>query len=609
MATFTSTQSGPWNDPATWGGGGFPQNAGDIANIGTTPGTSHIVTYNLSLDAELGAVTVGATSGIGTPVLQFARDMNTKLTLGHQDLLINQSGWGKVGESGLVIPKNYTAQLVWHTTADNAKGINLAAGGKLTVYGDPTYYGSKYDYLLATQVVIPAAGNAVTITITGNYAANFLAGQELLIHKGGTYASYINDFARLAVVSAANNGANADISCTVTERPAALTCLVGADVLHVSRNVLLYLLNYNPSLGQWNSNRPRMANANAVNTQNVDINDAVFAGWNTAIAGVCKQFNGVVRNSDRLSPRQGTVDGVIFSLNYGVYPALWSTVSGFICACNYAVNGGLDTTFAGSVFGNGIGIKNYSINCIMSGYYYNNGQAIASPLNCMVTGSVGFDRFGNTRNNTYDFSYAQDGGYGRNICKVINAKVPTSPSFQYRNIPVTWQGRYQFEHYQQVANAHYVADAFGDLLKVLADGSGVVPSQRAGGSRYVEQVTPQSNCNTTNYLEILNVRVWAAAGVSKTYTFYIQNNFGKTLTDSMLALYADYLDNNPSGTGHLSTVQSSGVSIAQRANQADWSQSISVTVTPQVEGWVNLYLRLMDGTAASLWVDPMMAVS
>ena len=41
MATYTSTQTGLWNDSTTWGGGGYPV-AGDIANI------SHEVVYNIT---------------------------------------------------------------------------------------------------------------------------------------------------------------------------------------------------------------------------------------------------------------------------------------------------------------------------------------------------------------------------------------------------------------------------------------------------------------------------------------------------------------------------------------------------------------------------------
>ena len=42
MATYTSTQTGLWNDSATWGGGGYPDTAGDIANV------RHKVEYNIT---------------------------------------------------------------------------------------------------------------------------------------------------------------------------------------------------------------------------------------------------------------------------------------------------------------------------------------------------------------------------------------------------------------------------------------------------------------------------------------------------------------------------------------------------------------------------------
>lgn len=44
MATYTSTKDGPWNDPATWGGGGFPQLTNDVFNIG------HLVTMNVQFN-------------------------------------------------------------------------------------------------------------------------------------------------------------------------------------------------------------------------------------------------------------------------------------------------------------------------------------------------------------------------------------------------------------------------------------------------------------------------------------------------------------------------------------------------------------------------------
>jgi hypothetical protein len=45
MGTYTSTKDGPWNDPATWGGGGGPRLTTDVFNIG------YLMTLNLQFDS------------------------------------------------------------------------------------------------------------------------------------------------------------------------------------------------------------------------------------------------------------------------------------------------------------------------------------------------------------------------------------------------------------------------------------------------------------------------------------------------------------------------------------------------------------------------------
>ena len=141
MATFTSVINGNWNDGATWGnaspgtkGVDWPGNAGDVVNIG------HTVTYNVSEANQLGQININAGG-----LLTFSASMNTMLTLGHQDIVINNGGELRVGASGAVIDKSCLAELIWNTTSDNAKGIDVKAGGKLTIYDDPSYFGSDFD--------------------------------------------------------------------------------------------------------------------------------------------------------------------------------------------------------------------------------------------------------------------------------------------------------------------------------------------------------------------------------------------------------------------------------------------------------------------------------
>jgi hypothetical protein len=607
MATYTSVQNGNWNNSATWGGSGYPSAAGDIANIG------HTVTYNVVSTTALGAITIN-----NNGILTFSPTMSTKLTLGHQEITINSGGELRVGASGAVIPQAYTAELIWTTTSDNAKGINLAASGKLTIYGDPTYYGSKFDYILATQVVIPAATNAVTVTVAGNYATNFVAGQELLIHKGGTYASYINDFARLAVVSAANNGANTDISCTVTERPAALTCLVGADVLNVSRNVLLYKLSYNANLGQTNSNRPRLTNSNTVGNNNINIYDAIWGGWYNVIAGNNIIFNGVIRNGNigASTPYYGSISGIIFSCTNGVDGGINVPISAMLLAnSNSGCRGlvGLQSIISGAIFGNLRGIS-YCDDALVTGPIYANGTGFAGGIHTF-TGKLGYNQNDVAMpNGTSDLSF-NPLSPSTVMVKLLNAKVTAGgPSIGARN-SLLYPGRFLFEHYQQVANAHYIADAFGDVTKVSADGSGTRPTQRVGGSAEVCEALAQSNCASAAYLDILPpingpqpLRLWGMANVSKTYRFYLQTDF-TALAKSALVLYADYLDQGSGG--HLATVSSStSGNFTTRANQSDWSQYVEVTVTPAQDGYITLYLRLMGyESGKKVWVDPLPSVA
>src|SRR5512139_2954997 len=121
MAAFTSTQTGNWNDGGTWGntspgskGTDWPGNTGDTATVSS----GHTVTYNVSEANEMGLVTVNG-------LLTFATASNTKLTMGHVDISIGATGEVRIGAAGAVIGASYTAEVLWNTTADLAKGWNI----------------------------------------------------------------------------------------------------------------------------------------------------------------------------------------------------------------------------------------------------------------------------------------------------------------------------------------------------------------------------------------------------------------------------------------------------------------------------------------------------
>jgi len=196
-------------------------------------------------------------------------------------------------------------------------------------------------------------------------------------------------------------------------------------------------------------------------------------------------------------------------------------------------------------------------------------------------------------------------GSGIYPVRLINCKIPVAGLVITRNYRGC-TGRVASEHHAQVLNAHSVLANFGDIMKTPADGTGDNPTQRSGGGADICEVVPQSLCNSNNYLEILNIRLWATAGVSKTYRFYTQTDFA-TLPSAELKLYGEYLD--AGSGGHLALVVSTQ-DITTRVNAGDWSQYIEVAMNPVQDGYVNLYLRLMGyEVGKKVWVDPEVAIS
>jgi hypothetical protein len=103
---------------------------GLYSNYGTCSGSPKVDYSHL----EIGPITIATT---GT--LSFSTSGNTCLLMNHNNLTVN--GELRIGTSGSVLLKNYFADILFNTTADNAKGIIIAAGGKFNLYGDPTFYG------------------------------------------------------------------------------------------------------------------------------------------------------------------------------------------------------------------------------------------------------------------------------------------------------------------------------------------------------------------------------------------------------------------------------------------------------------------------------------
>jgi len=604
MATFTSAQDGDWNDGATWGntspgvkGTDWPGLAGDVTNIG------HEVDYNVSETNELGTMTL--TSG---GVLKFNDSADRKLTFGHSNLDIESAGRLGAGGSGATpFDKSHKLEIYWNTTANATRGIQCASGGKVDLQDDPDYYGDEPYTSLA------ADGDGTT-SITTSDSRAWNVGDQIMIHTGDVctgFNGYKNDWILTSI--AAISGTS--ITCADTVSSAFKS---GGLIAHLTRNVIIGKLGHPEVLGSYGSNRPEIDS-------------------NTDYANFClrARFIGV----DRISLDDGRIGGVFFGALRQFNRSNNTKVCGIFANCSRAFEQAEHINAATSdclacyeVFGtrvydatiqDAIGCCYISDACTylklrdmvsccylsgsisakmeITGSAYLNFSAIGGVACVTVEGNIGYTPTGILKANNYDFKFPTTG-------KINNSLMPTSPVFSGRNTH-GYPGYIRSENHNQVAGAQYTFDAFGDVIKEAADGTGDNPSQRPGGCSNVIEVVPQSNCDDDAVLEIFGfdeVFIYQDVTTAKTYRVYIQTDF-VTLPAEELVLTARY----PSSaiTGATTDVDSVG-GVSTRTTQGDWSQYLEVSVTPSRVGLVEFRLELRGYEAGKkVWVDPTISVS
>jgi hypothetical protein len=595
---FTSAiASGNWNDGATWGnaspgskGTDWPGTAGDVVTIAA----GHTVLYNVSETNELGAMTINGT-------LTFSTSANTLLSFGHVDLTIGSTGTLNVGTSGAgIIPKTQTAALAWNTTSANAKGINIAAGGILNVYGDPDYYGSSDSTTLASNWT-----SGQTLTVVGDFTTKWNVNDCITVHKGTTYSNYNTDVQRFTIASRTLNGSNTDI--VINEAAPGVTFYATGDVINVTRNVALYKVgngtNLGPVIGTYVTNGPRVTDANTA-TGKISVYDSIWTGWDRiGFAIGANLTRNTIRGSNNYGIYSGlshNISGNLYSNNYaiGSSSAFKYTINSKIYANSTGIGPGTGHTVTGSLFSNGNAINATGVNASAS--VYSNSTGFWGPY-LTIGGNVGFDPNNNQKDNTSDFSFVTYNSYG-----AINAKMKSAgPSLSYRNSTGS-RGRLSCEHYNQTANSHKIFDVFGDMTTVTADGGGTRPYQRGGGNATVIETTTQSNCSATNVLKVLEHRVWATTGVSKTYRYYVQTDYA-ALSAAKIALIGSYLN---AGSGGGQGTVTSTQAITTRSNGYDWSQYIEVTINPSQTGWVTLTINVMGYESGKfIYIDPLVVIS
>jgi len=215
MADYTSTQSGNFNDPDTWGGGGWPSGAGDTYTVAV----GHTVTVN----DDFSGVNLGASTVNGT--LQWATVANSALQHNVQPGITTNSG-GIVGNT--VAPDvGVTAQLIW-AGPDGQELLQINAGGKFLPLGNAAHnmqseeWASCYSTLQAQ-----AAAGQPDIVLPESFVGPMWPGTVLLIQ--GTTGYTQSEF---GVINTAVGGTiTLTGNLTNTHASGALVCLLSRNFI------------------------------------------------------------------------------------------------------------------------------------------------------------------------------------------------------------------------------------------------------------------------------------------------------------------------------------------------------------------------------------------
>ncbi|MBI5903914.1 MAG: hypothetical protein HZB84_10595 [Deltaproteobacteria bacterium] len=617
MAAFTSTISGNWNDGATWGltspgvkGTDWPGLAGDTATVAAT----HTVTYNVSETNQLGAVTVNG-------LLSFATNANTLLTLGHVDLTVGSTGELRIGTSGSPLLKTYTAEMVWATTADNAKGLVITNGGLVTLYGDPAYYGANgYKAQLSADWT---AGQS--FTVTGDYSG-WNVGDVITVHKNALYSSTTTDTQIFTIASASYAAGVTTI--TINEAAPAVTFKQYGHVNDVSRNVKLSKSGATTTMGAYNTNRPIITdNTLSTNTNKVNILNCLVTGFYsytyTGSGGFNANFMDCVwRHGAAFMYGGGYVTNLtwsgLFYSNGGVsgsgfsYYGVNCTISGDIYAngATYIFNLPTDFTCSADIYGNSGTVINTGSNCTFSGNFFSNGTVMTgapathnfygsyiygnttavNQASCNFNGcAIGYKTDGTTvLNNTTDVNMSAGANWYEAYFR--GCKMPSSLTIGGRNTG----GHVGFigsqDHNRVAGDARSYQD-FADLTRDTG-------TLRTGGADNSIKIAPLSNCTKWNPVftyDIIELDVPASA---QTRTVYVDTYGYSVLPDATeLYLEAEYISNG--ATYARTLVKSTDVVSAN----GTWT-ALNVSFTPAAVGQVRLRIYLKKYQASSgVYVD------
>ena len=327
------------------------------------------------------------------------------------------------------------------------------------------------------------------------------------------------------------------------------------------------------------------------------------SSYNNIISGVVSGCNIGLGSS-----YNNIISGIVSGCNYGLGSSYNNIISGIVSGCNYGLNASYNNTISGVVSGCSYGI-NYSHNNTISGivsgcnygtyYSYNNDiSGVVSGCSYGINTSYNNIISGQMTGNASDILLSNSSA---TLCSGLAV-----PTLTGRNTN-GGAGRLACENLNRGGTTK-IYDCFGDITKTACDGTGTAPSVDPDGAHgycigvdNVQSFLGTQIAGITNKLTIFSKhRIWMTAG-AHTITYKLQTTYA-ALASGGLVLTAQYL--NASGVRVSATVQPA---IAQRANAADWTQTIPITITVGTAGWVDLQLDLIQyesGQAVYAWPTP-----
>jgi len=342
---------------------------------------------------------------------------------------------------------------------------------------------------------------------------------------------------------------------------------------------------------------------------------------NTAGSGTT--FYGIGLNSSNDNTVSGTISGCYF----GFYSSHGNKVSGMISGCYYGFyssNGNkVSGMISGLSYGFGFSDKNTisgTISGCVFGFYLSNGNKVLGMISGLsygfylsdvniVSGTISGCYYGFYFNsNNIVLGTISGCNYEIRFPEIVtlrNVNTVSALSIYGRNTAYSF-GRVRCENLARVDGVHKIFDCFGDIIKTACNGVGNAPSvdPDGGNGSCIEASNIKSNCSQANKLIVIEEqRLWMAAALH-TLTYKVQTTYADIAAGN-LKLIAKYI-----GADGVITEATDAPAINQRTSTSDWTQTLAVTFTSSVPGWVTISMELMEyeaGNELYVWPNPVIS--